>query len=67
MTVLAVPLCVLVLLSYLVARANDIRRGRRDVNYADLSDDEASPLDDRPAPLDDPGRHRLRDDDDDIT
>lgn len=67
MTVLAVPLCVLVLLSYLVARANDIRRGRRDVNYVNLSDDEASPLDDRPAPLEDPGRHRLRDDDDDIT
>jgi sec-independent protein translocase protein TatC len=65
MTVLAVPLCVLVLLSYLVARANDIRRGQRDINYEDLDDDAASPLDDRPVPLDDgPGsRHN----DDDIT
>jgi sec-independent protein translocase protein TatC len=65
MTVLAVPLCLLVLLSYLVARANDIRRGQRDINYEDLDDDAASPLDDRPAPLDDgPGS---RPDDDDIT
>ena len=64
MTVLAVPLCILVLLSYLVARANDIRRGRRDVNYANLDDDQASPLDDRPEPVDDTGRHRHHDDDD---
>ena len=65
MTVLAVPLCVLVVLSYLVARANDIRRGQRDIDYSDLDDDAASPLDDRPTPLDDgPGsRHN----DDDIT
>jgi sec-independent protein translocase protein TatC len=65
MTVLAVPLCVLVVLSYLVARANDIRRGQRDINYDDLDDDAASPLDDRPVPLDDgPGS---RPNDDDIT
>jgi sec-independent protein translocase protein TatC len=65
MTVLAVPLCILVVLSYLVARANDIRRGQRDINYDDLDDDAASPLDDRPQPLDDgPGS---RPNDDDIT
>ena len=65
MTVLAVPLCVLVVLSYLVARANDIRRGQRDIDYADLDDDAASPLDDRPTPLDDGAASRR--DDDDIT
>jgi sec-independent protein translocase protein TatC len=65
MTVLAVPLCVLVVLSYLVARANDRRRSQRHMNYDDLDDDAASPLDDRPAPLDDgPGS---RPNDDDIT
>jgi len=65
MTVLAVPLCVLVVLSYLVARANDIRRGQRDIDYSDLDDDAASPLDERPTPLDDgPGS---RPNDDDIT
>ena len=65
MTVLAVPLCVLVVLSYLVARANEIRRGQRDIDYSDLDDDAASPLDERPTPLDDgPGS---RPNDDDIT
>lgn len=45
MTALAAPLCVLILLSYFVCRANDARRGRRDIDYAELADDEASPLD----------------------
>lgn len=61
MTVLAVPLCVLVLISYLVARANDARRGHRDLDYAALDDDEASPLDGRPEPI---TRPRTPDDDD---
>jgi sec-independent protein translocase protein TatC len=52
MTVLALPLCLLVILSYLVARANDARRGRRDIEYADLDDDQASPLDEKASPLD---------------
>ena len=34
MTVLALPLCVLVLASYLVARIHDARRGQRDIDYA---------------------------------
>jgi sec-independent protein translocase protein TatC len=63
MTVLAVPLCLLVLGSYLVARANDARRGHRDIDYAALDDDEASPLqEDRPESTGPPRRT-----DDDIT
>ncbi len=63
MTALAAPLCVLILVSYLICRVNDGRRGRRDIDYADLDDDEISPLDrtppvtrpldDRPSDLDD--------------
>jgi sec-independent protein translocase protein TatC len=55
MTALALPLCLLVVLSYLVARAHDARRGRRDIDYADLDDDQASPLPAAPGPLDAPG------------
>ena len=53
MTVLAAPLCLLIVGSYLVCLLNDRRRGERDLDYSTLSDDEASPLDDRPSPLDD--------------
>lgn len=53
MTVLAAPLCLLIVGSYLVCLLNDRRRGERDLDYSTLSDDEASPLDDRPSSLDD--------------
>jgi sec-independent protein translocase protein TatC len=45
MTALALPLCILILLAYIVCRFNDSRRGSRDIDYADLADDETSPLD----------------------
>lgn len=54
MSALAAPLCLLVLLSYLVARAHDARRGRRDIDYADLDDDQASPVPDQPTTIDRP-------------
>ncbi len=53
MTALAVPLCILIISSYLFCRFNDARRARREVDYSNLSDDEASPLDDEASPLDD--------------
>jgi hypothetical protein len=39
--------------AYLVCRVNDRRRGLRDIDYAALSDDEASPLDTTPGGQDD--------------
>jgi sec-independent protein translocase protein TatC len=53
MTALAAPLCVLILLAYLICRVNDRRRGQRDIDYAALSDDEVSPLDTTPGGRDD--------------
>ncbi|HWH01508.1 MAG TPA: twin-arginine translocase subunit TatC [Pilimelia sp.] len=48
MTLLALSLCLLYFLALGVAFLNDRRRARRDARYADLDDDEASPLDYRP-------------------
>lgn len=44
MTALAAPLCVLILLSYVVCRIVDRRRPVSDIDYEDLDDDAASPL-----------------------
>lgn len=66
MTVLALPICALIVIAYVICRANDRRRGIRDMDYGSLSDDEASPLSGgEPSPLDDtPTR---REDLDDVT
>jgi sec-independent protein translocase protein TatC len=53
MTALAVPLCLLILIAYLVCRVHDGRRAGRDIEYAGLADDEISPLDTGPSRLDD--------------
>src|SRR6185436_19258681 len=57
MLMLAVPMCVLFLVSEVIARTENKRRGRRAV-FAGLGDDEASPLD---GP-DDVGRSGLSED-----
>jgi sec-independent protein translocase protein TatC len=54
MTILALPLCLLIVAAYLVCRVNDARRGRRDIDYAGLPDEEASPLDTTPGGRDEP-------------
>jgi sec-independent protein translocase protein TatC len=54
MTALAAPLCLLILIAYLICRVNDTRRGRRDIDYASLSDDDASPLDTTPGGREEP-------------
>lgn len=66
MTVLALPICGLIVIAYFICRANDRRRGNRDMDYGALSDDETSPLPATdPSPLDDtPTR---REDLDDVT
>ena len=48
MIMLAIPMSLLFLLSEGIARLVDRRRARRGGSYDHLSDDEASPLDDRP-------------------
>ena len=53
MTALALPLCLLILLAYLVCRIHDASRSRPDIDYADLADDQTSPLDTGPSRLDD--------------
>jgi hypothetical protein len=53
MTALALPLCLLILLAYIVCRVHDASRGRPDIDYAELADDETSPLDTGPSRLDD--------------
>jgi sec-independent protein translocase protein TatC len=53
MTALAVPLCLLILVAYVVCRVRDGRRAGHDIEYAGLDDDEVSPLDTRPSQLDD--------------
>lgn len=54
---LAVPILILVMLAVGVCLLNDRRRARRrkgiDIDYDALDDDETSPLDERPSPLDD--------------
>jgi sec-independent protein translocase protein TatC len=45
MSALAAPLCVLIIVAYVICRINDARRGNRDIDYANLDDDETSPLD----------------------
>jgi sec-independent protein translocase protein TatC len=53
MLALAVPLLVLIALSYAVAYLNDRRRGTsEEPDYRAMDDDEVSPLDPRPSPLD---------------
>jgi len=44
MTALALPLCMLILLAYIVCRVHDASRGRPDIDYAELADDQVSPL-----------------------
>lgn len=61
MVMLAIPMSVLFLVSEGIARLVDRRRAGREGFYGDLSDDEASPLDDR---LDAVRRSRLDDEDD---
>lgn len=56
MMFLAAPMMVLYAVALLIARFNDKRRGRGEPDYSTLGDDEISPLDDRPSPLDDDER-----------
>jgi sec-independent protein translocase protein TatC len=51
MTALALALCALYFIAVGVALINDRRRARRDTLYAGLSDDEISPLDPDPEPV----------------
>ncbi|MEI4271287.1 twin-arginine translocase subunit TatC [Klenkia sp. LSe6-5] len=53
MLLMALPMCVLFEVAIQIARVVDRRRARRDgtAGYADLDDDEASPLDARPSAL----------------
>lgn len=44
MSALAVPLLVLVVVAYLIARAHDRRKARSTPDFSDLPDDQASPL-----------------------
>jgi len=44
MTALALPLCLLILLAYIVCRIHDARRSRPDIDYDELADDQVSPL-----------------------
>ena len=44
MTALALPLCLLILLAYVFCRIHDARRSRPDIDYAELADDQVSPL-----------------------
>ena len=53
MTALAAPLCLLIIAAWAICRVIDKRRGTADIDYADLDDDEASPVDTRPSRLDD--------------
>jgi sec-independent protein translocase protein TatC len=53
MTALALPLCLLILLAYIVCRVRESARPIRDLDYDELADDEISPLDTRPSRLDD--------------
>lgn len=60
--VLALPLMALMGLAWLVAWLNDRRRARRARQEPQWDDDEMSPLDDEPAPINDPdGSATLRD------
>jgi len=56
MLALAIPMCVLFEISVLVAWRHDKRKAAREAReyFHDLSDDEASPLDTSPTPLDAP-------------
>jgi sec-independent protein translocase protein TatC len=56
MSMLAIPMCLLFELAVLVAWVHDRRKARREAleGFHDLSDDEASPLDDTPSPVDEP-------------
>jgi sec-independent protein translocase protein TatC len=51
MTALAIALCALYFIAVGVALVNDRRRARRNTLYAGLSDDEISPLDTEPEPV----------------
>ncbi|RZS80087.1 sec-independent protein translocase protein TatC [Motilibacter rhizosphaerae] len=52
MLTLALPMCVLFLVSYAFCVWNDRRRARRAGEWGSLDDDEASPLDETPSALD---------------
>jgi sec-independent protein translocase protein TatC len=56
MLLMALPMCVLFEVAIQIARIVDRRRARRDAaeHFHDLDDDEASPLDARPTPVDEP-------------
>ncbi len=65
MTLLATPILVLLLVAYVIALLNDRRRARRRAEQPEWADDETSPVDPNPSPLDepdqsvdDPGRQR---------
>lgn len=53
MLAVAVPMMLLVVLSWAIAWVHDRRRRRDDIDYEDLDDDEISALDTRPSRLDD--------------
>jgi sec-independent protein translocase protein TatC len=56
MLAMALPMCVLFEVAIQIARVVDRRRARRQAveNFHDIGDDEASPLDARPSPLEEP-------------
>jgi sec-independent protein translocase protein TatC len=62
MLLMAAPMCLLFEVAIQIARVVDKRRARRDAaeHFHDVGDDEASPLDTTPSPVDDPSTTPFR-------
>jgi sec-independent protein translocase protein TatC len=62
MLLMAAPMCLLFEVAIQIARVVDRRRARRDAaeHFHDVGDDEASPLDTTPSPVDDPSTTPFR-------